>query len=325
MSYKIWLVVCILLVLSMVSIGGFTRLTESGLSITEWKPITGVMPPFSKSDWEEEFDKYKNTPEYKLHHSSISYAEFQFIYLVEYFHRLLGRLLGVVFVVGFIYFLSLGELQKGSQLRLVFALITGVFQGFMGWYMVKSGLLDIPAVSHYRLAMHLCCASLLFAVLVYEFLPYKITEKSLSVWRLIGCLLIFLIGVQIFFGGLVAGLKAGLMYNTFPLMNGELVPTEMFEKMDSAWFDSPVFVQFLHRMNSFLLMFVCFLAGVASCTYERDLCIRIFLLTLLLVLQMFFGALTLLFHVPMDIALLHQVIGFVLLGCAVSFLKVCSR
>ncbi|ACT69788.1 cytochrome c oxidase assembly protein [Neorickettsia risticii str. Illinois] len=324
MSYRTWLAVCILLILSMVSIGGFTRLTESGLSITEWKPVTGVIPPLSKNAWQKEFDKYKNTPEYKVRHFSISYAEFQFIYLVEYFHRLVGRILGLVFFIGLVYFFVVGNLGRESQLRLCFALILGLIQGFVGWYMVKSGLLDVPAVSHYRLALHLFCASLLFMVLVYEFLSPTVIEGPLFKWYLVGCSLMFLLSMQIVLGGLVAGLKAGLICSTFPLMNGEFFPAEIFHKVSLKWFDDPVAVQFLHRMNGFLLTFVCLICLVISFFYDRAFRARVFLVASMMLLQMFFGVLTLLFHIPIDIALLHQIMAFILLGICVSFLRVRS-
>ncbi|QHD65458.1 COX15/CtaA family protein [Neorickettsia findlayensis] len=322
MSYRTWLAVCIVLILSMVSIGGFTRLTESGLSITEWKPVTGVIPPLSKSAWQKEFDKYKNTPEYKVRHFSISYAEFQFIYLVEYFHRLVGRVLGLVFVAGLVYFFVVGNLSRGSQLRLCIALILGLVQGFVGWYMVKSGLLDVPAVSHYRLALHLFCASLLFVVLVYEFLLPTVVKGAIFEWNLVGYSLMFLLSMQIVLGGLVAGLKAGLVCNTFPLMNGEFFPAEIFNEVSLTWFDDPVFVQFLHRMNGFLLTLVCLIYLIISFFYDRTFRARVFLMALMVLLQMFFGVLTLLFHVPIDIALLHQIMAFILLGICVSFLRV---
>ncbi|KYH12949.1 heme A synthase [Neorickettsia sp. 179522] len=322
MSYRTWLAVCIILILSMVSIGGFTRLTESGLSITEWKPVTGVIPPLSKSAWQKEFDKYKNTPEYRVRHFSISYAEFQFIYLVEYFHRLVGRVLGLVFVTGLVYFFVVGNLCRGSQLRLGLVLILGLVQGFVGWYMVKSGLLDVPAVSHYRLALHLFCASLLFVVLVYEFLLPTVVKGAIFEWKLVGYSLMFLLSMQIVFGGLVAGLKAGLVCNTFPLMNGEFFPAEIFNEVSLKWFDDPVFVQFLHRMNGFLLTLVCLIYLIISFFRDRTFRARVFLIASMVLLQMFFGVLTLLFHVPIDIALLHQIMAFILLGICVSFLRV---
>ncbi|WP_038560085.1 COX15/CtaA family protein [Neorickettsia helminthoeca] len=322
LSYERWLASCICLVLAMVFIGGFTRLTESGLSITEWKPITGIVPPLTQEDWLVEFEKYKNTPEYKLRYFDISYVEFKFIYLVEYVHRLVGRLTGLVFIAGFLYFRYKGRLSEASCVRLVLVLLLGTAQGFIGWYMVKSGLIDVPAVSHYRLALHLGCASALFMLLVYEFLPVTQIRSSTFGWSVTGGIAITLLCGQVLLGGLVAGLRAGLVYNTFPLMNGEFLPAELLRRTGLEWFSDPVCVQFLHRMNGFLVSFMVFLAWIGSCFCSWSMFMRVSLLMCLVLAQMFFGVLTLVFQVPVDIALVHQLMAFLLLGVSVSFLKV---
>ncbi|MDX5596045.1 MAG: COX15/CtaA family protein, partial [Wolbachia endosymbiont of Andrena labialis] len=229
----IWLFLCSVMVILMVGIGGFTRLSKAGLSITEWKPITGTLPPLSEQDWLQEKLKYEATPEYKALNYGISMEEFRAIYLIEYIHRLVARLTGLVFVLPFIYFILRRKISKKVVIKLFVALLFGALQAFAGWYMVKSGLVAKPHVSHYRLALHLLLALVIFALLSYQFFDYQIRPQQTKL-KVSGNtiyyarMILVLIVIQIIFGAFVAGLNAGLIYNTFPLMDGQIVPEDLF-------------------------------------------------------------------------------------------------
>ena len=219
----------------MVSIGGFTRLTQSGLSITEWKPVTGILFPTNQNAWLKEMQKYKQTPEFKEYNSNITMSEFKKIYFIEYFHRLFGRITGFIFLIPFFYLIAQKKLKRHSVTRLTIVFLMGVAQGFLGWYMVKSGLAQTPSVSHYRLAAHLGMAGIILSFLCYELsLTIDIKQKKIPGKNLIVPFLL-LIWLQIILGGFVAGLKAGFIYNTFPLMAGNLVPEEIYTTQINYW------------------------------------------------------------------------------------------
>jgi len=227
----IWLSIVLLLILSMVMVGGITRLTHSGLSIAEWKPVSGIIPPLSEKSWQEDFSKYQETPEYKKINHGMSLSEFKGIFFWEYFHRLLGRLIGFIYFVPFLIFLVRGRLRGGLGKRLFIGLLLGSLEGPMGWCMVKSGLVNDPHVSHFRLTAHLMLAFLLFGYLLWVILDLikESAEKNLS-GRLKFFLGVILVGVVIetIYGGFTAGLKAGFGYNTFPKMNGHWLPPDLF-------------------------------------------------------------------------------------------------
>ncbi len=257
----IWLFLCSVMVILMVGIGGFTRLSKAGLSITEWKPITGTLPPLSEQDWLQEKLKYEATPEYKALNYGISMEEFRAIYLIEYVHRLVARLTGLVFVLPFIYFTLRRKISKKVVIKLFVALLFGALQAFAGWYMVKSGLVAKPHVSHYRLALHLLLALIIFALFSYQFFDYQIRPKqtklkiSCNTKYYVGIILV-LIMIQIIFGAFVAGLNAGLIYNTFPLMDGQIVPEDLFF-LQPTWlniFENRATVQFIHRALALLIL-----------------------------------------------------------------------
>ena len=232
---RAWLIVVALMIVAMVVVGGATRLTHSGLSITEWQPIHGVIPPLNQAEWQEEFAKYQQIPEYQQLNKGMTLAEFQGIFWWEWSHRLLGRLIGVVVLLPLIFFWATGRIEPRLKPRLVALFLLGGLQGAIGWWMVKSGLSVRTDVSQYRLATHLTFAALILAYTVWLARGLAPSPLSGTRRRLRGVagLLVGLTFLQIFLGGLVAGLDAGLTYNTWPLMDGTLVPSGLF--LQSPW------------------------------------------------------------------------------------------
>ncbi|WP_419247290.1 COX15/CtaA family protein [Wolbachia endosymbiont of Rhagoletis indifferens] len=343
----IWLFLCYIMVILMVGIGGFTRLSKAGLSITEWKPITGTLPPLSEQDWLQEKLKYEATPEYKALNYGMSIEEFRAIYLIEYVHRLVARLTGLVFVLPFIYFTLRRKISKKVVIRLLIVLLFGALQAFAGWYMVKSGLVAKPHVSHYRLALHLLLALVIFALLSYQFFDYQpasrtqlhehcdirvtFTKKDVipvrdtemtgfqstnsSIYYTI--LILILIVIQIIFGAFVAGLNAGLIYNTFPLMDGQIVPEDLFF-LHPIWlniFENRVTVQFIHRALALLILALVVILTVKNASVKP-----VYIMLLSVIIQIILGVITLLLHIPIAIAIAHQVFSFILFGSSLYFL-----
>ena len=322
---RAWLLLSILCVIVMVVIGGYTRLTGSGLSIVDWQPVTGILPPLSDIAWDHEFVKYKQSPEYQKINIDFSVEEFKKIYYIEYFHRLMGRAFAIIFAVPLFYFLYSGSLTRKQIRAQCGILILLLFQGFIGWYMVRSGLVSNPHVSHFRLALHLLIACILLHMLLnqyFQFLnpvllenkePYKDRKKIATHMSFI----ILNIYIQIISGGLVAGLHGGLVYNSFPLMNGDFIPKEISDS--SSVFDiftSPGAVQFIHRVIAYFLLvnilFFCYRL-VRFCREEKKSMGIVYLLLSLIFLQIILGIGTLLLVVPISLALLHQSCGILLL------------
>ncbi|MDX5495680.1 MAG: COX15/CtaA family protein [Wolbachia endosymbiont of Nomada marshamella] len=318
----IWLFLCCIMVILMVGIGGFTRLSKAGLSITEWKPITGTLPPLSGQDWLQEKLKYETTPEYKAFNYGMSMEEFQAIYLIEYVHRLVARLTGLVFVLPFIYFTLRRKISKKVVIRLFVALLFGALQAFAGWYMVKSGLVTEPHVSHYRLALHLLLALIVFALLSYQFFDYQIRPKQTklkisSETIYYTGMILALIVIQIIFGAFVAGLNAGLIYNTFPLMDGQIVPEDLFF-LHPIWlniFENRATVQFIHRALALLILALVVILTVKNASVKP-----VYIMLLSVIIQIILGVITLLLHIPIAIAIAHQVFSFILFGSSLYFL-----
>ncbi len=305
-----WLFLCCVMVIAMVCIGGVTRLTKSGLSITEWRPITGILLPLSENQWLLEKQKYQTTPEYKSLNYNISIAEFKKIYLIEYTHRLLARLTGLVFFIPFVYFLLKKKLPKTSIIRLLIVLTLGFTQGFAGWYMVKSGLIDHPHVSHYRLAIHLTLTLIIFSLLWLQFTNYIINprqRREVNISSMV--LLVLILGltfIQIVFGAFVAGLNAGLIYNTFPLMD---ISQGLFF-IQPKWlniFENNITVQFIHRSLAFVIITLTLLLTIKNKNIKL-----FYMLLLCLIMQITLGVIALLLRVPMTFALAHQVFAFIL-------------
>jgi cytochrome c oxidase assembly protein subunit 15 len=310
----------------MVVVGGVTRLTHSGLSIVEWQPIVGTLPPLTDAQWQEAFAKYQSTPEYRLVNHAMDVAAFKGIFWWEYFHRLLGRLIGVAFFVPLAWYALRRRLPPGLAPRLAAIFALGGLQGAMGWYMVQSGLVDDPRVSHFRLTAHLGLALAIFAAMFWIGLGLLRRragsgDARLAGLRGAGLALAGLVFVMALTGGLVAGIRAGFAYNTFPSMNGYVVPPEIM--MLDPWYLNPLYnmatVQFDHRAIAWLLAFAVPAFAVAvlrSRTVSRAAKIGTVLVVAMLAVQIALGIATLLLRVPVTLAALHQA-GAVLLFAAV--------
>lgn len=320
----LWLLTICVMVFAMVVLGGFTRLTESGLSMTDWRPVTGWFPPMSDTAWQTQFDGYRLSPEYQKINRGMSLAEFKEIFWLEYLHRLWGRLIGVAFAVPFAIFLVRKWLDRPLLIRLSALFALGGLQGLIGWWMVKSGLVDHPDVSQYRLAVHLMMAFLILGVGLWFALDLLRTERSIvnaGLLRL-STLTTGLVFITAFTGALVAGLNAGLIYNTFPLMMGEFYPSEGFQL--SPWYlnffeDIPT-VQFDHRwlaITTFVFVVLTWLQGRKMGGAVR---LRANFLLAAGGLQVMLGISTLLLMVPIPLAAAHQA-GAVLLFAASVWLR----
>ncbi len=321
---RYWLWLMALLVFTMVIVGGATRLTESGLSITEWAPVTGAVPPLSEDDWLDAFDKYQQIPQYRELNKGMSLSEFKMIYWWEWAHRFLGRLIGVVFFVPFVWLLATGRVERRLAPWLVGAFVLGGLQGALGWYMVASGLVDRVSVSQYRLAAHLVLASAIFAYLIWiaERLRRRSPEApSPGRLRFTAGLIVCLVLLQIVLGALVAGLDAGLTYQTWPMMDGRLVPEGLWMQAP-AWinvFENITTVQFDHRILAYLLVVVTLFHAVDAMRTagEGPAPARAVYLAALTLGQAGLGIATLLMGVPILIALAHQAGAMIVLAVAV--------
>lgn len=320
-----WLLTGCLLIALMVLIGGITRLTHSGLSMVTWKPVTGVVPPLNEHQWLEEFSKYQKTPEYKKKNYHFTLTEFKEIFFWEYLHRLIGRIIGIVFLIPFLYFLITKKIKEKWLLRnLVIMFLLGGLQGFVGWYMVKSGLVDNPNVSHLRLATHLMTALFLFSFIFWNVLKLRFPEKepktvvSTKIYKLSLVLLILTI-LQIIYGAFMAGLKAGKMYPTFPKMGVDWFPSIISEHISSqgfsAFYNDPYTIQFIHRWLAVLVLsftlYLVYLTKNQLLGYRQKKAIK--WLVIAIVVQFLLGVFTILNSVPVVLGVLHQFGGFLFL------------
>jgi cytochrome c oxidase assembly protein subunit 15 len=319
-----WLFLCCGLIFLMVVVGGITRLTLSGLSITEWKPVIGVVPPLSAADWAAEFAKYQQIPEYRAIHFAMSLDEFKSIYYWEYFHRLLGRLIGLAFALPFIWFLARRQLPRRLAAPLAGILLLGFLQGALGWYMVESGLADRVEVSQYRLTAHLALALAIYAAILWTALgivrdpPFPDASPG---WRRASEAVLALVAATVLAGGFVAGTRAGLTYNTFPLMDGRLVPAgyARLHPLWLNWFENIATVQFDHRALAVGTVTAVFLLWAAALRADLPKPARNALHALLAatILQVALGISTLLLVVPIPLAAVHQAGAVLLLTAAV--------
>ena len=319
-----WLLSTCFLIWLMIMLGGATRLTHAGLSIVEWKPITGIIPPLNHAQWLEEFHKYQQFPEYKLINQGMSLPSFQFIYFMEYAHRLLGRLMGLWFLLPMILFWIRGQLSFKLKVSSLIALSLGMAQGLMGWYMVKSGLSKDPAVSHYRLTVHLALAIALYGLLFWTAINLWINSTKASkesvprILRHLSLACCVFISLTILYGGLVAGLKAGLIYNTFPLMEGQLIPSEwsFYKPLWMNFFENAALVQWSHRWlatgSVLLVIYTSWRIWTASLPESTRKIAMLFSLSALV--QLTLGILTLLFQVPVLLGTLHQGTAIIVLS-----------
>jgi len=310
---RIWLWCVAALVAATVIVGGATRLTGSGLSITEWRPVTGVIPPLSTADWLLEFDKYRQIPQFLAQNSDMTLAGFQFIYWWEWSHRMLGRLIGFAFIIPFGVFWARGMIDRALAWKLAGLFVLGGIQGAIGWWMVASGLAERTDVSQYRLAVHLTVACIILAaiVAVAVSLRERVLEIVMRRTRAIGLVMLVLVFVQIFLGALVAKTGAGLTFNTWPLMDGRFIPPfEQLFPMQPLWknfFENVMTVQFTHRMVAYILFAVALVhAFDLQRTGPFPPALRATVLFALVTGQAILGIVTLLWMVPLSLSLLHQ-------------------
>lgn len=326
-----WLLACCALVFVMVVLGGVTRLTGSGLSMTDWRPVTGILPPLNTEEWRESFEMYQATPEFQKINSQMDIQDYKGIYWLEYLHRLLGRIIGIVFIVPFLVFVGKGYIRREQWLKYVAMFILGGMQGVLGWYMVKSGLVDNPHVSQYRLTAHLLGAFLIYAYMLWVALsllypigngqPHKSYSRTIA---LTGLIILTVVS-----GGFVAGLQAGKIYNTFPMMGKYWIPPDLIA-LDPLWrniFENLATVQFNHRILGLTtFLFICvywFNMQKKDLPLRAEKGIKALLHTS--ILQVVLGISTLLLVVPISLAAAHQAVAMLLFTVALFNCHTLSR
>jgi cytochrome c oxidase assembly protein subunit 15 len=334
-AIMLWLLVCLVLVFAMIILGGVTRLTGSGLSMVTWHP-TGMLPPLDTEQWLVEFKLYQQFPEFQKINNDMTLEGFKSIYWFEYSHRMLGRLIGLVFLLPFVYFWLRKMIKPGLTSRLMIMFVLGGLQGLLGWYMVKSGLVSNPHVSQYRLSAHLLSAILIYGFILWTIFNLvttseyrRLAESSVAVWRKLSLGLIILVLITIVSGGFVAGLKAGLIFNTFPLMGGSLIPEGIGAL--SPWYLNPlenmVAVQFNHRWLAIatgIILIVWYIRGRSH--FEETMLQRSFkLVGMMVIIQVILGITTLLMQVPVLLGALHQAGALLLISVLLFNLHALSR
>ena len=325
-QFQIWYWSGATLVFLILIIGGITRLTGSGLSMTDWKPIMGAIPPITEAQWEDAFEQYKQFPEYQQVNRGMSMAEFQFIFFWEYLHRMIGRLIGLVFIIPFGYFLVKKKFDAVQLKRAGLLLSLGVAQALMGWYMVQSGLIDVPHVSPYRLAAHLSLAFLIFGCCVWFALDMRSMRKftgngakELKIWLLA---FMAILSLQVIWGAFVAGHHAGHIYNTFPKMHQYWIPPELWlmEPFVINFFENMVTVQWIHRVLATVLGIMAIIMWIRSYQINTSFTTKMWILAVFTVvlIQYLIGVFTLIWHVPIWLGVLHQAVAMVLFGIVVG-------
>ena len=325
-----WLLVIAAMVFAMVVLGGVTRLTESGLSIVDWRPLVGWLPPLSEAGWQELFERYKAFPEYLKKNAGMTLAGFKAIFWLEYLHRLWGRLIGLAFLLPFLWFWLRGRIEKALLPRLAGLFVLGGLQGLLGWVMVKSGLVDRPSVSQYRLAAHLALAVVIYGALVWTAWGLASRGEGLGEvprWlRGYAGVLMGMICATLVVGAFVAGLDAGLIYNTFPKMGEGLVPPDLWRPGLGFLnlFENPVTVQFSHRVLAIATLLAVYLFWAASRAARLGPALRLSCSGLMLAanLQAFLGVATLVLFVPVWLGALHQAGALVLFTAGLWVLRV---
>lgn len=318
-----WLLSGCVLVFIMVVVGGITRLTNSGLSMTDWHLVTDTFPPLTEAKWNAAFEEYKKFPEYqKINiHNDFTLADYKFIYFWEWFHRFIGRIIGLVFIIPFVYFLIQKRINKDTLSKCFILLVMGALQGFFGWFMVKSGLVDHPDVSHFRLALHLTFAFITFAYTLWVALDLIYPERNqviVPLKKLARITLVFLV-IQIIYGGFVAGLSAGLIHNNWPLMSDGQFFHESIALEKDSWLlrftEGKSGVQFVHRTMAYVVVGLILFLYLRSKKYTLSIQQQNGLnaLVVLVFVQFALGVFTLLYSVPLWLGLLHQVMAFFLL------------
>ena len=331
-----WLYGVAALVFVLIVVGGATRLTDSGLSITEWRPLMGILPPLSAAEWHDVFEKYRQIPEYHQVNRGMSLDAFKFIFWWEWAHRFIARMVGFAFAIPLLYFIARRRLPAAFSWKLGGLFALGGLQGAIGWYMVSSGLVDRVDVSHYRLALHLTVAFLILALLLWSAWtlpsPHSLTSPrspETARHRAAAWVLVALIFLQVVLGALVAGMKAGLVNNTWPLMDGQLIPTGLW--VMSPWYVNPfenaLAIQFNHRMVAYVIVaaVVWHAISVVRSDSAGDARSSALMLASGVVAQALLGIWTLLAHVPLGLGLAHQGLAAIVTGLAVRHLFVVSR
>ena len=319
-----WLYLSAAMVFLMAVIGAITRLTESGLSMAEWRPLIGALPPLSEAEWQRVFDVYRETPEFQKKNSWMELSDFKQIFFWEWFHRLWGRLIGLVYALPLLYFWARKQIPCEYKPRLLFILLLGGLQGLMGWYMVKSGLVDRPSVSHFRLAAHLGLAFIIFGALIWTAQDIVgkarfIVSKSL---KTASWVTLYILGITVIWGAYVAGMDAGLVYNEFPMMGDRLLPKDavFMEPLWINFFQNSVAIQFLHRWLGIVsLIAVIFVHVKAMKSGIKTL--DVYLLPVIVLFQVGLGIATLLSMVWLPLATLHQANALLLLGIYIIYLR----
>ena len=323
-AVRAWLFSVAALIAIMVLVGGATRLTESGLSIVEWKPVTGTLPPLDQAQWEQAFEAYRQIPQYRQLNAGMTLSEFKTIFWWEWSHRLLGRVIGVVYLLPFLYFLWRGGMGAELKRRLWLIFGLGALQGAVGWWMVASGLSERIEVSQYRLATHMVLALLIFAAVVWTL--RRLSERpSLVVslrLKITSAALLVLTFAQLYLGALVAGLRAGLIYNTWPDIDGAFIPSGARLWFEQPWwrnlFENTLTVQFEHRMTAYALFAIALLHAFDAIVSRAGAAARGALwLAAAVTLQALLGILTLINQVPLALALSHQAVAILVLTLAV--------
>lgn len=319
-----WLLSGCVLLFIMVTVGGITRLTNSGLSMTDWHLVTDTFPPLSEEKWNAAFDEYKKFPEYqKINiHNDFQLSDYKFIYFWEWFHRFIGRIIGLVFFVPFVYFLIKKKLDSSTIKKCCILLGMGAFQGFLGWFMVKSGLIDNPDVSHFRLSLHLTFAFITFAYTLWVALDliYPDRKEVIAPLRKLARIAILFLIIQIIYGGFVAGLNAGLIHNHWPLMSDGQFIHESVVLEKNSWLlrltEGKSGVQFVHRSLAYVVVGLIVFLYFKSKKYTLSLQQKSGLNTLVFIvfLQFTLGVITLLYSVPLWLGLSHQIMAFILLA-----------
>ena len=318
-----WLLICCALVFAMVVLGGVTRLTGSGLSMVDWRPVTGVLPPLGESEWQQVFEMYQKTPEFQKKNSHMNVNDFKEIFWLEYLHRLLGRIIGIIFLIPFLIFIWKGYIQKREFPKYTLMFVLGGMQGVLGWYMVKSGLVDNPHVSQYRLTAHLIAAFLIYAYMFWVALTLLFPSESTDnhPWYGKTLALTTLISITIISGGFVAGLKAGKIYNTFPKMGESWIPPDLLT-LEPTWknfFENMTTVQFDHRVlaiTTFVLI-VTYWVKLRKTSLPTGMRRGVNALFHTAILQVALGIFTLLLVVPTILAASHQAVAMLLFTVAI--------
>lgn len=323
-ALSVWLFFCCSLIACIVVVGAITRLTNSGLSMVEWRPLMGMFPPLNEEEWRRVFILYQASPEYQKVHFWMELSDFKRIFFWEWFHRFLGRMIGLVYTLPLIWFWIKGMIPQGYKIRFVFFLLLGAAQGLMGWYMVQSGLVDNPAVSHYRLAAHLGIALLLLSLLFWTGLSFVSVKKrpDIVLYRQ-GIGLLVVVSLTILWGAFTAGLDAGLVYNeSFPKMGGHWIPPDL-------WFIKPVWlnifethgaIQFVHRWLAMATVFAIIVTWIHAVSRKKAVFVLHFMILIALG-QACLGIFTLLSHVALSFAVLHQAGAVCLLLLTLTVLK----